>query len=177
MRYYVTIGTDDEPYRCRIRFDETAGGLVARVESGDGDVEPVAVPIDYCSLERGRGLHVIVGDESHDFYLDPVPGGFLVHHRGERIAVEVADERELLAKSIHGPSQSGLRVIRASMPGIVVSVDVAQDAVVTDGATLVVLEAMKMQNPIVSDGAGRVAEVHVRAGQAVAAGDALVTLD
>ena len=42
---------------------------------------------------------------------------------------------------------------------------------------LVVLEAMKMETPIAAPFAGRVTEVHVEEGAAVAAGALLVALD
>ena len=48
--------------------------------------------------------------------------------------------------------------------------------VVTKGDLLVVLEAMKMETEIRASQAGTVSEIHVREGDAVNAGDALVTL-
>ncbi|MCB9919814.1 MAG: acetyl-CoA carboxylase biotin carboxyl carrier protein subunit [Planctomycetes bacterium] len=63
------------------------------------------------------------------------------------------------------------------MPGIVVSVDVSVGDEVTEGQTLLIVEAMKMQNPITADGNGTVEAIHVAAGQAVAAGDTLLRLD
>jgi len=54
---------------------------------------------------------------------------------------------------------------------------VGEGQVVEEGQTLLVLEAMKMQNPIQADGAGRVARVAVARGDAVAGGAVLVELD
>ncbi|MCA8972380.1 MAG: acetyl-CoA carboxylase biotin carboxyl carrier protein subunit [Planctomycetes bacterium] len=63
------------------------------------------------------------------------------------------------------------------MPGIVVSVDVSVGDSVTAGQTLLIVEAMKMQNPITADGDGTVEAIQVAPGQAVAAGDTLLRLD
>jgi biotin carboxyl carrier protein len=48
---------------------------------------------------------------------------------------------------------------------------------VDEGATLVVVEAMKMQNPIQADGPGKVVRIATVRGEAVAAGAVLVELD
>ncbi len=63
--------------------------------------------------------------------------------------------------------------VRASMPGRVVRVGVTPGARVRRGQTLIVLEAMKMQNEIPSPGDGVVRDVRVSAGETVTA-DAIV---
>lgn len=59
--------------------------------------------------------------------------------------------------------------VRAGMAGLVVSVSVGPGAVVAERETLLVIEAMKMQNPVRAPRAGRVARVHVTAGTQVSA--------
>jgi KipI family sensor histidine kinase inhibitor len=59
--------------------------------------------------------------------------------------------------------------VRAGMAGLVVSVSVTAGAVVAERDTLLVIEAMKMQNPIRAPRAGRVAHVHVAVGTQVSA--------
>ena len=53
-------------------------------------------------------------------------------------------------------------------------VGVADD--VAAGDTLLVLESMKMEIPVLAEGGGRVAEIRVRAGDVVQEGDVLVVL-
>ncbi len=65
---------------------------------------------------------------------------------------------------------------RADAPGTVVAVDVAEGDTVRRRATLVVLEAMKMEHVVTAPGAGTVGTVAVRAGDTVAAGEALLVL-
>jgi len=67
--------------------------------------------------------------------------------------------------------------VRAPIPGVVVSVDVAAGMDVQAGQVLCVLEAMKMRNPIRAAQAGRVRAVHVEPEQAVKHGALLVELD
>lgn len=62
----------------------------------------------------------------------------------------------------------------ASMPGLVVSVAVAPGGAVAAGQTLLVMEAMKMQNVVRAPRAGRVGRVRVSPGQLVDAGAVLI---
>ncbi|TMB21496.1 MAG: acetyl-CoA carboxylase biotin carboxyl carrier protein subunit [Deltaproteobacteria bacterium] len=63
------------------------------------------------------------------------------------------------------------------MPGKVVAVLVEPGARVERGQGLLVIEAMKMENEIGSPRTGTVAEVRVRPGQAVEAGELLARID
>jgi biotin carboxyl carrier protein len=65
----------------------------------------------------------------------------------------------------------------APMPGTVIRVLVAPGDEVEPRQPLVVLEAMKMETPLVSPYAATVREVHVAAGDRVAAGALLVELE
>ena len=63
------------------------------------------------------------------------------------------------------------------MPGKIIDVLVRENAAVTKGEALMVLEAMKMQNEVRSPGPGTVAAVRVAVGDTVASGQVLVTLE
>lgn len=65
----------------------------------------------------------------------------------------------------------------APVPGTVVAVEVSAGDEVTEGQTLVVLEAMKMEHRITASSDGVVAEVLVNAGDSVDAHQVLVTLE
>jgi biotin carboxyl carrier protein len=67
--------------------------------------------------------------------------------------------------------------VRATLPGLVVSIEVQEGDEVADGAALLTIEAMKMQNEVRAPRAGRVGAVAVAAGQAVAAGATLLRIE
>ena len=67
--------------------------------------------------------------------------------------------------------------IQAEMVANVLQVYVAAGDTVAQGDTVVLLESMKMEIPVVSEGSGTVASVNVSPGDVVQEGDALVTLD
>ena len=68
------------------------------------------------------------------------------------------------------------RSTKSQMPGKVVSVNVAVGQTVQSGETLLSLEAMKMENEVVSSIHGIVRSVNVEAGSNVEAGELLVVL-
>ena len=69
------------------------------------------------------------------------------------------------------------RIIRAAVPGKILTVIVEPGQAVERGQALLILEAMKMENTILSCTAGSVGTVHVSPGTLVAKGDLLVELD
>ncbi len=69
------------------------------------------------------------------------------------------------------------RLVLAPMPGAVVSVSVAPGDTVAEGAELIVVEAMKMQNVLRAPRAARVKKVNVRAGASVAGDDVLIEFE
>lgn len=71
---------------------------------------------------------------------------------------------------------AGGQKVDAPMPGTIVNVAVKPGDTIKKGQLLVVLEAMKMENEIVSPFEGTVASVSVAKGDSVNAGDALVQI-
>ncbi len=67
--------------------------------------------------------------------------------------------------------------ITTPMPGKVVRVEVAGGAEVTEGQTLVIVEAMKMEHELRAPFAGRVSAVHFSDGDTVQFGDVLVEVE
>jgi acetyl-CoA carboxylase biotin carboxyl carrier protein len=66
--------------------------------------------------------------------------------------------------------------VRAHIAGTVWKIEVAVGDAVSEGQTVVILESMKMEMPVESTGAGKVAAIKVSQGQAVEEGAALVEL-
>ena len=67
-------------------------------------------------------------------------------------------------------------IVKAPLPGVILSVDVKVGDVVKVGDRVLLLEAMKMENTIAADAAGKVLEVKVRPGDTVLEGTDLVVI-
>ena len=73
------------------------------------------------------------------------------------------------------PAASGKPVI-APLPGTINDIKVKVGDKVNAGDTVVILEAMKMQNNIEAESAGTIASINVNKGDAVMEGDTLVVI-
>ena len=73
------------------------------------------------------------------------------------------------------PAASGKPVV-APLPGTINDIKVKVGDKVNVGDTVVILEAMKMQNNIEAESAGTIASINVNKGDAVLEGDTLVTI-
>lgn len=71
---------------------------------------------------------------------------------------------------------TGGEVISAPMPGTILDIKVNVGDHVANGAVLVILEAMKMENEIMTPVAGKVLSINVSKGASVNSGDVLVVI-
>ncbi len=96
---------------------------------------------------------------------------------GQRFEITVEDEREKALKgSIQAAHESGEATVRAPMPGLVLSFPLEPGMEVERGQTVVILEAMKMENDLASPITGKVKEIRASKGQTVNQGDVLVVV-
>ena len=72
---------------------------------------------------------------------------------------------------------AGANKIEAGAAGKVFKIEVKPGQAVKKGETVIILEAMKMENPMVSPGDGTIASVDCAVGDAVEAGALLATVD
>jgi biotin carboxyl carrier protein len=109
----------------------------------------------------------------HHARVAAVPDGWSVQLRGR-------ETRFREASSGHAGDGSAARaepVLRATLPGRVLRVLVAAGDAVRAGDTLLVIEAMKMENPVEAAADGTVEALHVGEGEMVQVGQDLVSLD
>ncbi|MGB6872988.1 MAG: biotin/lipoyl-containing protein [Dehalococcoidia bacterium] len=68
-------------------------------------------------------------------------------------------------------------VIEAPLPGKIVRVDVAVGNTVEEGGVICIIEAMKMENPIISPVKASIIEVAVSPGQVVRTGEKIAVIE
>jgi 3-methylcrotonyl-CoA carboxylase alpha subunit len=139
-------------------------------------------------VREGEGYRARIGDAEHRLVVRTAVGGLDVtiddrhrvldvHRDGDRLSLwrgaarldlEIIDARHVDARpSVH----EGELVAR--LPGTVVAVAVAAGDAIEAGATLMILEAMKMEHAVVAPVAGTVAKVHFAKGDRVPEGAVL----
>jgi len=74
------------------------------------------------------------------------------------------------------PAPAGAGSVLSPMAGQVMKIKVAVGASVSQNQEVIVLEAMKMETPIYAPAAGTVKAINVKEGEAVAEGQALLTI-
>jgi biotin carboxyl carrier protein len=151
--------------------------LEARV-SGDPVVPAGGWRLEWADPAR-RIARMTDGHRSQLVLVEGQGTDWTVTLRGRRIPVTVHSwrERVLAEAETEGSSQDGPVEVRATLPGLIVAVSVAPGDEVDEGAALLTIEAMKMQNEVRAPRAGRVIELEVAPGQTVATGAALLRLE
>ncbi|KAJ2777416.1 hypothetical protein GGI15_004512 [Coemansia interrupta] len=111
-------------------------------------------------------------------YLCGLALGMRVQFMGTKFDVDVVSRRqhELMQHMREEEAVDTSRLVLAPMPGVIVSVAVAEGQAVAEGEEVAVVEAMKMQNVLRAPRAGVVKKVHVAAGATVGGDDVLIEL-
>ena len=121
--------------------------------------------------------HLLVGGHPSTLVIEGNGRGhWTIGVRGERWDVEAVDERTRHIRSLTGAGTSdrGAAALKAPMPGLVVRILAEPGQAVSQGAGVVVLEAMKMENELKASADAKVKAVRVRPGEPVEKGQVLV---
>lgn len=167
--------------RRRFVWRQTSGHVDLTVESRDGRrltvrIGDEEITADCAKLPGGRSTVILPSGRQLTGRAGRRDGRFEAWNGARRVPLELADPLEALAaESARAPGAA--REIRAQIPGRVVEVRVSAGDVVAAATTLLVLEAMKMQNEIRADAAARVVRVECSPGQTVDTGALLVRLE
>jgi biotin carboxyl carrier protein len=172
MRYFVTFPTGDP-----VPVD------LVPLPNGEIEVEVLGrrVRADVLALpNEGASSPVAlrVDGQIVDLWMEGAPPEVGVVARGQRFYARVESERDRALASALGGAKAGAGagLVTSPMPGRVLKLLVAEGDDVEQGAALVVVEAMKMENELVAPRAGKIAKVFVSAGQTVEGGAKLVEI-
>lgn len=145
------------------------GRFMVRLDGRESTIDAVRVD--------AHTMSVLIGTSSHEATMatDAVSGQCTATADGVPMAV-LLDARRRLGRRDDGEEGTGPQRIVAPMPGKVVRVLVGIGDSVHSRQSLVVIEAMKMENELGASRPGAVAEVHVGEGQSVDAGALLLVV-
>jgi biotin carboxyl carrier protein len=96
---------------------------------------------------------------------------------GRRVSITVRDKKRLRGSATSGAGATGKISLTSPMPGKIVRVMLNAGDEVTANQGVLIVEAMKMQNEVLSPKAGKIAELRVIEGQTVNAGETLAVIE
>ena len=118
----------------------------------------------------GKMLNVNVNGANYQVELENAPVAAPVQ------AAPVAQAAPAAAPAAAPKAAGAGTTIKSPLPGIIISVDVKEGQAVKRGQKLAVIEAMKMENDILSEVDGTVTAIHTRKGDSVLEGADIVTI-
>lgn len=187
MRYVAIVGEQQHT----VVLEENGHERAVELDGRQLHVDWRLVGTDYAHLTSAADhaadhVTVLVGNHSYEAYVRLVEDAesgesaglsLEVTIAGRPYLVRVRDERsQALASLAGGAHIAGDVAIRAPMPGLVSNIIAAEGDEVKRGQTVIVLEAMKMENDLTSPRAGIVKSLRVAKGQAVNQGDTLAVV-
>lgn len=178
MRYYVSLDpAAGEDASVIVDVTELPTGKLDVSIRDERTKESRAVPVDVVLLDDARTTNVRVGGKVVDLTVEGQPPEIGAIASGHRSYVRVVSERQRAADAARKSGGGGAdKVIKAPMPGRVVRVLVQAGAEVEPGATLCVIEAMKMENEVKVKAKATVLDVHIKEGATLEGGAKLFTL-
>jgi biotin carboxyl carrier protein len=155
MKYITTI--DNQEFEIEV-VDER------HVRIGDRLLE-----VDFETVSGQPVFSLIVDGRSYESFVYQGDEDWEVLLRGRQYQVKIEDEREkrLKAAAGGGLAEGGEFLLKAPMPGLVVSILVEEGQEVKKGQVMLILESMKMQNELKSPKDGKIGRIRVKASESV----------
>lgn len=103
----------------------------------------------------------------------------VINVNGNDYEISIKDKNDLLLQQlgIAAKSSSVVKQIKAPMPGLIINITATDGQEVKKGDTLLILEAMKMENIIKSPRDGKLKKINVQLKQAVEKGQVMLEFE
>jgi biotin carboxyl carrier protein len=168
MKYFAAVG--DHTYEI--------------VVDGQGTIHIDGEPLRVDIQQSGRlDLYsLLIDNKSHEVVVEADSETRNTYHvlvtgAQHRVVVQNERTRRLASAQRDLGAPAGKLAIKAPIPGLVVKTPVAVGQQVERGETLIILEAMKMENELRAPRAGVVREIRVQAGDQVNLGQLLLYME
>lgn len=155
MKYITTVG--EKEY------------LIEIVDKSHITVNGQVVVVDFDSIHDQPVFSLLADGKSFEGFVYPGEEMLEVLLMGRQYPVKVEDEREKRLRAAGGSSiaKTGEYLMKAPMPGMVVSIQVKEGQKVKKGQVLIILESMKMQNELKVPCGGIVNRIRIQPGDSV----------
>ena len=172
LEEYGLEPTDENIFIVATCTDKGLAFLQGKAEIGVRKVEKAEEPAPSMLTDGRANYNLKVNGQNYSVSID----GTTAVVNGKTFQVELGDSENSDGTPQNEAVDKQATVVSAEMPGKVIRFLVDPGAAVSEGDSILVLEAMKMEMPISATTSGTLAEFSVSPGDQVAAGDALALI-
>ncbi|RMF12571.1 MAG: acetyl-CoA carboxylase biotin carboxylase subunit [Alphaproteobacteria bacterium] len=142
-------------------------------------IDGTVIPVETDWMPGEPVVHGKVGGRQVAVEVDRLQEGYLLTHDGVSLPVVVRTPRaaELAKLMPEKVAPDTSKMLLCPMPGLVVSIDVAEGEEVKAGQALAVVEAMKMENILRAERDGVVASIKAKPGDSLAVDDVIMEFE
>ncbi|HPF45769.1 MAG: acetyl/propionyl/methylcrotonyl-CoA carboxylase subunit alpha [Alphaproteobacteria bacterium] len=200
----IMIAVATTVHSCEVGRQSTISGRMNEESSSfsetwqvqiDGEVQPAnfLMTQDGCNVITGGlvysvetlwapGMPVfsaVINDEKVNIEVEYLSDGYRLTYDGasEVIYVRSQREQELASYMIEKAPVDMSKYLQCPMPGLVVSIDVAEGEEIKEGQKLCVIEAMKMENILCAEQDGKVSKISAVAGGSLAVDEIIMEFE
>ena len=146
-----------------------------------GKVDGTEFEWNVITVKEGS-FHILYNNRSYNAELikaDPIQKLFVIGINGNKYNVSVKDKYDELLQQMGFDKFSGNKVndMKAPMPGLVLDIMTNEGSSVKKGDSLVLLEAMKMENILKAPSDGMVKKINIKKGIAVEKNQVLISFE
>jgi biotin carboxyl carrier protein len=134
------------------------------------------IPVDAVSVQEGV-ISLLLDGKSYEVKQETMEADTNIVVGHERFSALVRDPRSFRSRKRAGASEQGVKKITAPMPGKVVRILAGVGTQVEAGQSVIVIEAMKMQNELKAPKNGVMKKINIAEGAAVEAGQSLAEVE
>ena len=172
LEEYGLEPTDENIFIVATCTDKGLAFLQGKAEIGVRKVERAEEPTPSIPTDGRANYNLKVNGQNYSVSID----GTTAVVNGKTFQVELGDSENSDGTPQNEAVDKQATVVSAEMPGKVIRLLVDPGAAVSEGDSILVLEAMKMEMPISATTSGTLAEFSVSPGDQVAAGDTLALI-
>lgn len=152
-------------------ISETGNSFAVEINNTGGVLNKEDFTWDIIQIKE-KSFHIIKNNKSYNVEVLSVNNEekrFFIKVNGLKYKINVKDKYDELLQNLGMDNLSNKKVsdLKAPMPGLVLEISASQGATVKKGDTLLILEAMKMENMIKSPTDGVIKNIAINKGETV----------
>lgn len=160
-----------------VTVEEQRKNWIINLKSEDAEEwKEITLPKKDFQVNKDGLISLLYNNSS--YLVDVIPSGtdYTVYTRGSHRTVSILNDERILRDSLMGGrSLGGQENLKAGMPGKVVKIFVKPGDKVKSGESLLIMEAMKMENEMKAKNDVIIEKIHIQEGNSIESGALLIS--